>query len=232
MIKQEQRPVYAGDLSYHLVHFLRPHCEQVCPQFFVVDVGYERWQRIIERIMQKDKQYVFVFDLDNTLVKTNRANNESYKDAILSVVGDDVTIKKSRFTRNDLLTIRPNLSPVQITKIVEAKEACYSKHLAETIRNEELVKSLLLLKEFGCETVLATECHRKRAQAVCEYHSLTLLFRKQFFNEDLGDKNKYQFLESIGISLESVVLFENEQSEIRKAIQYGLFENQIIKVKF
>ena len=43
---------------------------------------------------------------------------------------------------------------------------------------------------------------------------------------------KYQFLLSLGIQAGTVVLFENEQAEIRKAIQYGLNENQIIKVKF
>ena len=44
MISKGKSSVNAGDLSYHLAHFLRPHCEQVCPQFFlVVDVEYERW---------------------------------------------------------------------------------------------------------------------------------------------------------------------------------------------
>ena len=44
MIVQVQRLAYCGRLGYHLVLFLRPHCEQVCPQFlFVVDVEYERW---------------------------------------------------------------------------------------------------------------------------------------------------------------------------------------------
>ena len=68
----------------------------------------------------------FVFDLDNTLVKTNRANNESYKDAILAVTGKKVTIKKSRFTRENLVSTLPDLSPNQIEKIINAKDInCY-----------------------------------------------------------------------------------------------------------
>lgn len=64
----------------------------------------------------------FLFDLDNTLVKTNRANNESYRDAILAIVGKNVEISKKRFTRNDLAEILPNLTEHQVAEIVKEKE--------------------------------------------------------------------------------------------------------------
>lgn len=174
----------------------------------------------------------FVFDLDNTLVKTNRANNESYKDAILAVTGKKVTIKKSRFTRENLVSTLPDLSPNQIEKIINAKETCYSNYIAETNLNRQLVKILELLYDERFKPILLTESRKTRTQQVCNYHKVTHFFSNIYCKEDYPNLNKYEFLRSLGIQVETVVLFENEQTEIRKAIQYGLNENQIIRVKF
>lgn len=174
----------------------------------------------------------FVFDLDNTLVKTNRANNESYKDAIQRVTGRKVIIRKSRITRNDLITILPDLSAAQIEKIIKAKEDSYANHIAETKLNRQLVKILELLNNEGYNPILLTESRKTRTQQVCNFHNVTHFFSNIICKEDYPDLTKYQFLRSLGIQAGAVVLFENEQTEIRKAIQYGLNENQIIIVKF
>lgn len=175
---------------------------------------------------------LFVFDLDNTLVKTNRANNNSYKEAILAVTGKNVEIKKKRFTRSDLSGVLPNLSVSQIAEIAREKEKCYARHISETILNKQLVKILKLLKESSNETILLTESRKTRAQQVCEYYALTQCFTQQYYLEDYEGKGKYQYLTTLKKSLELVVLFENEQLEIQRAIKNGISENQIIKVVF
>ncbi|MBR5984180.1 MAG: HAD hydrolase-like protein [Bacteroidales bacterium] len=178
------------------------------------------------------KKKYFIFDLDNTLVKTDLANNNSYRDAIHAVTGIDIQIKQVRFTRADLSYAIPNLSSDKISEIIKLKEDFYSKHIQETILNEQLVKILSFLKELGNETILLTESHKLRAKQVCEHYSLAQFFNKQYYKENFGTSDKYQYLKTQNIPFSSIVLFENEENEIQKAIQNGICEYQIIKVKF
>ena len=181
--------------------------------------------------MLMPKKY-FIFDLDNTLVRTNLANNNSYRDAIYAVTGVDVQIRRTRFTRADLPVLLPDLSDIQINEIIKLKESFYSNHIQETELNGELAKCLRVLKETDNETILLTESHKLRAQQLCDYYALTQFFSNKYYREDFGTSSKYQYLEALGVPFESIVLFENEHSEIRKAIYCGIKENQIIKVKF
>lgn len=49
---------------------------------------------------------VFVFDMDNTLIKTDKANNLAYSEAINLVLGVKYGIDHSeRFTRDKLKTV-------------------------------------------------------------------------------------------------------------------------------
>ena len=188
-------------------------------------------KRIKRKAGMKSNKY-FVFDLDNTLVKTNRANNQSYKDAIFAVTGKSIVITKNRFTRDDLASTFPDLSIIQMEMVINAKETCYPNHITETKLNRQLVKILELLYDEGCKPILLTESRKTRTQQVCNYHKVTHFFSSIYCKEDYPNLTKYEFLRSLGIQVGTVVLFENEQAEIRKAIQCGLNENQIIKVKF
>lgn len=175
---------------------------------------------------------LFMFDLDNTLVKTNRANNESYKEAILNVTGKTLDFKKRRFTRVDLRKILPDLSDTQISEIVVEKENCYSRYIPGTILNKQLVKLLSVLKDDGCETILLTESCKERAVKLCDYYCLSQLFSKQYFKEDYPNGDKYMFLKQNSFISQSIVLFENESSEILRARKNGISEKSIVKVKF
>ena len=53
---------------------------------------------------------IFVFDMDNTLIKTDKANNLAYSEAISSVLGVNYNIEnEKRFTRNELKELFPQL---------------------------------------------------------------------------------------------------------------------------
>lgn len=178
-------------------------------------------------------KHYFVFDLDNTLVKTNLANNNSYKEAIRAVLDVDVKMKSHvRFTRKRLSTLFSHISPSVLSHIIELKENLFEEHLSETVLNSQLVKCLVLLNKNGCETILLTESRQIRAQQVCDFHDLGRFFCQKYYLEDYHNEIKYQFLYSKGIPRHSVILFENEQKEIQNAIRNGIYENQIIKVKF
>ena len=179
------------------------------------------------------KKY-FIFDLDNTLVKTNRANNKSYEEAIKNVLGIKLQFKNktSRFTRKNLTDISPQIATSQISEIIKCKEEIYIQHIHETILNVQLVKCLMLLKDMGEETILLTECHKERALQLCNYYNLGELFSHKYYLENYNGINKYLFIRNLNVAWEAVVLFENDRWEIQKAKQIGISKNQIITIKF
>lgn len=178
-----------------------------------------------------EKTIFFVFDLDNTLVKTNQANNLAYKEAIKSVVGNDIKISNERFTRNDLTTIIPSISSEKIVEIIERKERLYGDYLQTTILNLELFKILKILRKIGQKTILLTDSHSIRALQVCSYHSITSYFNYLYCKEDYGGNNKYEFLKKQFSPNSVFFLFENDPVEISKAKQH-MCENQILTIKF
>ena len=63
---------------------------------------------------------VFVFDMDNTLIKTDKANSLAYSEAISSVLGVNYNIEnEKRFTRNELKELFPQLTQTQINEIID-----------------------------------------------------------------------------------------------------------------
>ena len=94
----------------------------------------------------KYHDYIFVFDLDNTIVQTDCANNYSYMEAIREVLNSKLSLEpKKRFTRKDLFIEFPSLSNDNYQKIIEIKECIYPNYISETILNEELVNLLRIL---------------------------------------------------------------------------------------
>lgn len=182
--------------------------------------------------MEKNNPFIFLFDLDNTLVETNQANNMAYQKAIEKYTYQPFKINKQRFTRKDIPFQFPHFSSKQIEQIVFQKESIYADYLTYTSLNKELFKTLKLLHTIGHKTILLTECRKLRAMQICSYHQLNTLFYQCFYRENYEDGNKYTFLNQIISSNPNIVLFENDEIEIHKAILSGLSENQIITIKF
>lgn len=178
------------------------------------------------------KHLTFVFDLDNTLVKTNLANNNSYKDAISLVTNIDIEINsRRRFTRKDLKKCLYYLPNNQFSKIIDIKEKIFINHISCTALNYNLYTILRALNISGNETLLLTNCHRIRALQLCSHYNLSHYFSNQFFFEDYSE-NKYHFLTQKGYDLDSIILFENDRHSAHCAIENGINKSNIIKVKF
>lgn len=175
---------------------------------------------------------VFVFDMDNTLIKTDKANNLAYSEAISLVLGVKYDIGNGeRFTRNKLKTIFPNLTGNQLSEIIARKEQCFESHFKETELNQNLFMLLKRLHHEGCHTILLTNSHSRRAISLCNYYNLTKYFDRRFFYEDCLD-NKYSYLKSLGYDLQNVVLYENEEDASSDAVANGINLEKIIKVEF
>lgn len=175
---------------------------------------------------------VFVFDMDNTLIKTNKANNLAYSEAIKLVLGVKYDVDHDeRFTRGKLKTIFPNLTETQFSEIVARKEQCFESYIKETELNHNLFMLLKRLHHEGCHTILLTNSRSRRAICLCNYYNLTKFFVRRFFYEDCAD-NKYSLLKSLGYDLQNVVLYENEDDSSFEANANGIKLENIIKVEF
>ena len=174
----------------------------------------------------------FVFDLDNTLVETNIANNLSYMCAIKEVLHEDFCFTpKQRFTRDRLLAFFPGVSQSQYDEIVAVKKKLFHSHIAETTLNINLVKILKILRRNNYDTILLTNCRRERAMSICSYYDITKYFSELYFFED-KIRTKYDVLQRKGYNMESIVLFENESESKEDAIRNGIIIENIISVYF
>lgn len=183
-------------------------------------------------IHRKNAPIMFVFDLDNTLIMTDDANNLAYADAVQTVVGVKPQLATStRYTRNDLRTSFPQLTDDQFDRIIETKQGLFGSYIDKTVLNVNLARILRMLSQNGNETILLTSCHRKRAIQLCKHYDIHQFFSHHYYYEDC-QYDKYSFLRSEGFDLQSVVLFENDQISSNEAVQKGIVKDNIIMVSF
>lgn len=179
-----------------------------------------------------ENQTIFVFDLDNTLIMTDDANNQAYADAIQMIIGTKPQLGlSSRFTRLDLRRIYPQITDDKFDRIIEVKQDLFEHYIDKTVLNVNLTKILRTLSQNGNETILLTSCRRNRAIQLCAHYNIHQLFNRHYYFED-SQHDKYSFLKGEGFDLQSVVLFENDQNASNAAIEKGINKENIITVKF
>lgn len=189
-------------------------------------------QMRIENEIKTDN--ILFFDMDGTLIDTNYANFLAYKKAIELVKGINCNIVYNpslRFNRSLLKTIIPDLTETELEKIIQEKEECYNDFLPETQLNDNVV--VILQKYFRTnKTVLVTNCRKNRALATLNYHGLTDKFSNLFFRQfGENDKkvNKFQnAISYLGVSPKSIIVFENEEAEIKDAHMAGIQNINVI----
>ncbi len=179
------------------------------------------------KVMEKRARRVdfLLFDLDGTLVNTDYANFLSYKMAIEQVqkTKQYLTFQPSkRVTREVVRLLAPRLSEEDYMEIVKIKENLYPDYLHETKLNI-MVASILDTFSYK-ERILITNSHKNRASVLLKWHQIIDKFDRCFYREDMvSGINKYQYVLSVlCISASSVVVFENDESEIEKAILLGI----------
>jgi len=68
-----------------------------------------------------------------------------------------------------------------------------------------------------------------RADLLLNHYNLFDMFDKKYYKEDYTNNNKYQYiLNDLNINLNDVVIFEDNQKEIDKAINLGISSDNII----
>ncbi|TMM30431.1 hypothetical protein FDT66_06620 [Polaribacter aestuariivivens] len=179
---------------------------------------------------------ILFFDMDGTLVDTDFANFLSYKKAIQSFIQSENEIEfnpNDRFNRASLKIAVPNLTETEYEKIIQKKEELYKEHLSKTKLNKSVV-DILLKHHKTNKTVLVTNCRKDRALMTLNYHKLTDKFSNIFFRKisENGKRiNKYKnAISSLSLSAQTVIVFENEKSEIEDAILAGISINKILSL--
>ncbi len=172
----------------------------------------------------------YIFDLDNTLIYSDYANNISYKEAIKNVIGANLNISCPRITRNCIATQFPDLSADDMSKVIQEKERQYKKHINKTILNTALVDVLRYIKRNNMSSILLTYSAKYRAEQLLEFHGISNLFSAKYYKEDYGEKSKYKYATSVlGLKGSDIILFENEQGGMNEAMCNGIVQRNIIK---
>ena len=189
----------------------------------------------VRKLNIKENDILF-FDMDGTLIDTDYANFLSYKKAIqtFTTIKNKILFNPNeRFNRTSLQIAVPNLIETEYEKIIQKKEEYYKEHLSETKLNKSAFDILLKYSKTN-QTVLVTNCREDRALMTLNYHKLTDKFSNIFFRNlsDNGHRiNKYKnAITNLSLSTQSVIVFENERTEIEDAILAGIPINKIISL--
>lgn len=174
---------------------------------------------------------LYLIDLDNTLIYTDRANNLAYEKAIkdlLKIEGYKLfeelsSISTGRITKQTLAQLLINKDMIQ--RIVALKNECFENFLFATEGNLILLNELDNLKMQG-HLILATNANKRRALEIIDYYKLRNYFEQIICCE--GSENKYenvkQRLNQKGVFYNEVFVFDDDDKQLYYAKKIGFKE--------
>lgn len=175
------------------------------------------------------------FDMDNTLIKTDKANFLAYQKAVGESIGHKYASKMCdsvRFDKTELRNLFPFLSKPELIEIVKLKGIYYPLFLDETTLNERIFYALESAAQSN-SAVLVTNANRQRALETIKHHGLLHYFKRLVFGAEKGlDKNKYDLAFRLtGFHPSSVRIFEDDHQEMSNALDLGVNRFNIIQVR-
>jgi len=185
-------------------------------------------------LLKIDSESILFFDMDGTLIDTDYANFLSYKKAIQEIINPSYDILydiNKRFTRKTIKELFPTIDEINLKKIIQRKNILYKNYLSETKLNSLTVEILEKYSKTNI-TVLVTHSHKDRAVIILKYHRIFDNFTHKFYKDNRRVVNKFEYaLKYLNIPATSVIVFENEDIEINKAITANIPMKNIIKNK-
>ncbi len=135
------------------------------------------------------------------------------------------------FIQHSVLII-PNITVTDLEKIIEIKTNIFYNFLQNTKLN---IAVLDIIKKFSKtnKIILATNSHKIKAEALLRHYTLSSIFDKKYYKESYTHLkgNKYQYvLKDLNIKPNNVILFEDNQDEIKKAIILNIPSENIINL--
>ena len=178
-------------------------------------------------------QFAF-FDMDGTLVETDKANFLAYNEACQIVLGQDFSaleLSGKRFNGTVLSQVLTNTDEFTLKRIKTLKNKLFEKYLSETFVNSDVVETFIKLSVHKT-IVLVTNSILKRAAQTLRYHELDMFVDIMLCSDDRGpNQSKYQHaLDFLGASPIQVEVYENEDKEVKQALQAGISATKIYLV--
>lgn len=156
----------------------------------------------------------YVFDLDNTLVYTNKLNGDSYNFA-LEKFGLTPIKNRSRITRKVVDKHHPFLSNNQKNAIIELKQAYFKENIKSLTVNKTLIDMLRNYDAKDC--VLWTSADNQRVESILYHHLLTDSFSKIVYSEKNNIGSDVRILcETFSCVPNQLVVYEDDQLIIKK----------------
>lgn len=166
-----------------------------------------------------------LFDLDGTLVETDYANFLAYKSSIEAVTRGKYTITynpNERFTRATLINVFPCFGNDEIEEIITIKEREYRHYLCATELNKKIFE-ILQICHMTNDCILVTNCNKERALMILSYYNLVDYFTRTIFHNPHSSANKYtEAIAKLKTEPESVIIYEDNEQEIRNAKEIGI----------
>jgi beta-phosphoglucomutase-like phosphatase (HAD superfamily)/dTDP-glucose pyrophosphorylase len=122
-----------------------------------------------------DYSYVFLFDLDGTLVNTDSIYLHVWK-KILNSYNIDLTSElfyKYIHGNSDSDVLNKLLPNVDISKISQLKDELFAQHLSEIVIIEGVCDFFKKLKHLGYSCSIVTNCNRDTAEKIVSYCSIS-----------------------------------------------------------
>lgn len=184
-------------------------------------------------LLNIDYKYIFV-DFDDTIVHTSYANFLAYKKSIKEMLGIDIKYINERFTYEVLCQIEQNEKIKN--NIKNLKDTYYQKYLKYTVLNIDLIKTINKVEKN--RVILVTEGDKKRINITLKYHKINNIFESKYFsnfNDIFNSKYiiAYQDIKSRNPNIDKseILIFENSDLEILKAINYGFCKEKVLKIQ-
>lgn len=172
------------------------------------------------------ENYIIAFDLDGTLVDTDKANSMAYQQSVYDITKIIVNMDDGRLTR-DLVQSQIKVSDDIMQEIISRKEKLFSEYLIHTTP----MPALFILQHLkNTHNILLTQARRKRAEMVLDYYGVTSFFDNLYCRDSYSGKSKFDYLVNERRCCPcKIILFENEQKTIAEAIQFGIPQRNIYK---
>lgn len=186
---------------------------------------------------------LFLIDLDNTLIYTDRANNLAYEKAIKDifpsnqgiVLFNEIKKNSSKRITREILSNISSFDKNTINHIITLKEHYYDYFLFSTISNQEKIDEKIndICRYNNLSTskiikIMVTNCSTKRADSLLGYHNLTTYFSQIIYCNSIH--NKFDFalshlseqLKTQKISLTHIFIFDDDINQIKSIFSYKI----------
>lgn len=177
---------------------------------------------------------IILCDMDGTLIDTDQANSDAYKDAVNMVLKRHIECPSSsddRITRSVLRRLFPAMDASVFQKIVQIKGALFPSHLHKTKVNRLLLEQLKKYRNV-CPIYLVTKCNDRRVDQLLKYHKLYGLFDAIYsYQKEFEERGKYAVvMERQAFDPEQVIILDDSIQEIFYALQQEIENKQIINI--